>query len=456
MRFSQQNSRGKLLLNHLFFKRITNKISALLTILFLSGFHHGFAYINDQDTIRVNGIKESIVKPQPAVSFHAPSIYLDCRRCDYDFIRTELNFVNYVRDPELADIHIFVTDEQTGGGGYEFQFSFIGRRQFKGTSYSLKHYLHRDATLAERRNALQRFLKMGVASFMLQTPLGTNFMIEYLPDDEAKLKPVEDPWNYWVFQGYLGSVRFHLESNQSNFDSRWGFYSDRVTEKWKFRIRPYFNYGRVRIQTSEADKPVIREQRRHGLDTYAIKSVSEHWSAGLFFTYFTNNGSNIRHRIFTSPGIEYSILPYSLATRQAITFTYQFGWLYYEYFEETIYDRISEKLFNHQFRGVINVQQPWGSIETGLVASQFLHNPDYFRVEFFGQTSLRLFEGFSLSFQIEYDVIRDQLSLPKGKASLEDVLLKRRELATDFSFVSSIAISYTFGSRFANVVNTRF
>jgi hypothetical protein len=85
----------------------------------------------------------------------APYIYLDCRRCDFDLIRTDMTFVNYVRDPELADIHVFVTDEETGGGSREYQFTFIGKRDFEGSEHTLKHVIDRDATLDERRNALK-------------------------------------------------------------------------------------------------------------------------------------------------------------------------------------------------------------------------------------------------------------------------------------------------------------
>jgi hypothetical protein len=414
------------------------------------------AQIGDQDTVPRIGLKDTISRPVSIASVHAPSFYIDCRRCDFDFIRTELNFVNYVRDPELADVHVFVTDEQTGGGGREYQFTFIGRQRFEGTSYTLRHYIHRDATLAERREAIKRFLKSGFASYILQTPLGTNFTIEYHPAEGESLLQAEDPWNYWVFQGYIGSVRLNLESNQSNLASRWGFSADRVTEQWKFRLRPYFNYGRISIQTKERDEPVVSTQRRHGFDSYAIKSLNEHWSTGIYGTYYTNNSRNIRHRTDISPGIEYSLFPYQLATRRAITFTYQLGYQYYDYYEETIYGKTTENLLNHQFRGVVNIQQPWGSIVTGFVGSQYFHELQHYRVEFFGQTSVRLFEGFALSFQIDYNVIRDQLALPKGDASLEDVLLKQRELSTDFSFSTSIAITYTFGSQFANVVNTRF
>ncbi|MCF8363019.1 MAG: hypothetical protein K9G70_10400, partial [Prolixibacteraceae bacterium] len=61
-------------------------------------------------------------------------IFIDCQRGDFNYTRQRINYVNYVRDPEQADIHVFVTDEQIGDGGRMFEFSFIGRNQFSGTS----------------------------------------------------------------------------------------------------------------------------------------------------------------------------------------------------------------------------------------------------------------------------------------------------------------------------------
>jgi hypothetical protein len=418
-------------------------------------YHHVYAnskaghpVIASEDTTR--GI---VTAPQSPVL----KVYLDCRQCDLDFIRTELNFVNYVRDPELADLHVFVTDVNTGGGGREYQFTFIGRGPFTGTSYTLKHYIDRNATQVENREALKQFLKMGFASYLFQTPMGKRFSIEYRGDREnAGVEKVTDPWNHWVFQVYLGQVRLDLESNMSVFNSRWGFFADRVTEQWKLRFRPYFNYGRVKIQTSSEKDPLFSIQRRHGLDSYIIKSLTRHWSAGLFGDYLTNNGRNIRHQVIFSPGIEFSIFPYEEATRKSITFTYLLGSGYHDYFEETIFGKKEEILFTQNLRGLVNIQQPWGNIETGFTGSYYLHDHTRRRIEFYGRTSVRVFEGLSLSFQAEYQVVRDQIALPKGSASIEDVLLKQRELATDFSFTGSVAVSYTFGSRFANVVNTRF
>lgn len=397
-------------------------------------------------------IQEIITSP-----LQAPFVYIDCEDCDYDYIRTEITFVNYVRDPEQADIHIFVTDERTAGGGREYQFSFIGRRAFSGTEYTLNHHIDHNATEEEERRQLTEFLKLGMAGFALQTPMATKFKIEYQDNGKKEnIQEIKDPWDFWIFEAYLGRVEWEMESKQSEFDSRWGIYADRVTEQWKIRIRPYFNYERVKIETAERVEPVFSEQHRHGLDSYAIKSISDHWSAGLFVNYLTYSARNIRHRLRASPGIEYSIFPYELATRRSITFSYIIGYGYYDYYKETIYGKTKENLFGHQIEGVVNILQPWGNIEMGLEGTQYLHDLKHRRFELYGQTSVRLFEGFSLSFQAEYDVIRDQLSLPKGEATLEEILLRQRELATDFDFSTSIAITYTFGSKFSNIVNTRF
>ncbi len=386
-----------------------------------------------------------------------PDVYLDCRRCDYNFIRTDLTFVNYVRDPEQADIHVFVTDEGTAGGGRVFQFTFLGREEFRAIEYTIEHYIAPNTTFAEQREAIKRFLTMGFASFMLQTPLGKNFTITYTDTAMATGNgDPEDPWDHWIFSSYIGGINLEMESNQRSFNSRWGLFADRITEDWKFRIRPYFNYNTGFIRPSENTEAVQSRQHRHGLDSYAIMSLNEHWSTGLFGTYLTTSSRNIRHEYTISPGIEYSLFPYREATRKSITLTYQVGYGYYDYYDETVFGKTEENLFNHLLKAEVNVQQPWGSIESGLVGSNYLHDFSRRRIEFYLQTSARLFEGFALAFQADYTVIRDQLSLPRGEASLEEILLEQRELATDFSLSATIAITYTFGSKYTNIVNTRF
>jgi hypothetical protein len=68
---------------------------------------------------------------------------------------------------------------------------------------------------------------------------------------------------------------------------------------------------------------------------------------------------------------------------------------------------------------------------------------------------LRIVKGLSLRFSSGFELIHDQLYLAKGDASLEELLLQQRQLATTYEFSSSVGLSYTFGSIYNNVVNTR-
>jgi hypothetical protein len=427
------------------FRRIGYCVSVLL--LFFNNFSYAGNNMLNTEYAQVQNIEKEL-----------PSVYLDCRRCDFDYVRQELDFVNYVRDPEQADIHVFVTDQSTGDGGRMYEFSFIGRNNFSGTSFLREHTTKRDATSDEVRKELTSVLQQGFASYMLQTNEGSDFLISY--DQPSGLinngKAVHDPWNNWVFEAYIGSIRLNKQSNRSDFHSRWGIFADRVTDDWKFRLRPYFNYDQRKIRVSDDEEPVVSTVFRSGFDSHAIMSLGDHWSTGVFGSYQTNNSRNIKHEIELMPGIEYSLLPYEEAIRKSFTLRYQVGYSYVDYFNETVFDKTQESLFMHRLRGNVDISQPWGNIRTGFLGSHYFHDTSRRRVEVYGRISVRVLEGLSLSFQADYSVVHDQLSLPKGEATIEEVLMQQRELATNYNFSTMIAITYLFGSKYANIVNTRF
>lgn len=53
-------------------------------------------------------------------------------------------------------------------------------------------------------------------------------------------------------------------------------------------------------------------------------------------------------------------------------------------------------------------------------------------------------------------LIHDQLNLVKQDLTTDEILLQRKELATQYQFFTSFGFSYTFGSIYNNVVNPRF
>ncbi|MFO7846910.1 MAG: hypothetical protein R6V27_10135 [Balneolaceae bacterium] len=387
-----------------------------------------------------------------------PRVFIDCDRCDYNHIRREIPFVDYVREPAQADIHLFITDQQTGDGGRRFDFSFIGRREFNNMNFEFEQTVGRNASESEIREEINSVIRMGLFPYILRSSGTAGFSLSYEGDDMAvsTRETPKDPWRYWVFEIYAGSLRLEMESSRTEFDSRWGFYANKVTEDWKIRFRPYFNYSFDEIERSSDEDPIVSRRHRHGIDSYVIRSINDHWSAGLFADYLTRNDQNIKNRIRINPGIEYSLLPYDIATRKAITFSYRLGYSYLDYYDETIFNQFEEHLINHEISATIGIEQPWGTISSGLVGSQYFHDFEKRRAEFFGRISVRLFEGFSLSAGTSFEMVQDQLSLRIGSTSLEDVLLRQQELSTDFELSGFIAISYTFGSDFANIVNTRF
>lgn len=394
----------------------------------------------------------------PAAPYsRAPLVYIDCDRCDFNYIRREITFVNYVRDPQRADVHVFITDQETGGGGRRYELSFIGRNAYGDINHTLTHTVDRDATWDETRASLNQMIKLGLVPYALRTPVASQLSIDYEGSggESAPQQVVRDPWDHWVFEIYAGRVSMELEASQQEFDSRWGFFADRVTEDWKIHLRPYFNFSYDAIER-DGEEDVTSRRHRHGFNSFAIKSLSDHWSAGLFGNYLTRNDRNINHRFQVNPGIEYSIFPYEEAARKSITVRYRLGFTQADYYEQTIFGRTEEALVNQRLEAAMSFRQPWGDIYTGLSGSHYFHDLSYRRAEFFGRVSVRIAEGLALSLRTDFEMIQDQLSLRAGETTLEDVLLQQRELATDFSLSGSVAISYTFGSELANIVNTRF
>ena len=102
------------------------------------------------------------------------------------------------------------------------------------------------------------------------------------------------------------------------------------------------------------------------------------------------------------------------------------------------------------------VIQPWGDVDVGIDASQYLHDLSRYSAQFSGAVDVRITQGLSIEIGGSFEFIRDQLNLRKGDADLEEVLLRRTQLETDYQAGLSFGFRYRFGSIFNNVVNTRF
>ncbi len=159
--------------------------------------------------------------------------------------------------------------------------------------------------------------------------------------------------------------------------------------------------------------------------------------------------------VSVSPALEYSIYPYVEAIRREITVVYRFNIERNDYIDETIYGQTEETLYRQSLALRSRFRQPWGNLFASLEASNYMHDFSKNRVELDGFIDVRLFQGFSLRVSTEIELIRDLITLPAGESSLEDILLRQRQIATDFTMEFGVGISYTFGSAFNSIVNPR-
>jgi hypothetical protein len=381
----------------------------------------------------------------------APKVFIDCRRCDRDYIRTEITFVNYVRDRQDADVHVLITTQRTGSGGQEYTMEFIGQRDYSSIRHTLKYVSNRTDVRDEVREGYVEVLKKGFFPFVMHSPIADHISILF--KEELEPTAVEDKWNFWIFNvGLRGSVSG--EESRSERSIRGNISANRVTPAMKLRMSVS---GEFEEDTFDINgDTIVSTSSEKEIDGMYVKSLGDHWSAGGWTELESSTYGNYDLKFNLAPAIEYNFFPYYESTRRRLRVLYRLNYYYNEYIEETVYEKTSESLWGQSLDVTLEVKQPWGNATISVDGSHYFHDASKNRVSLWGHMSIRLVRGLNLDIFGSYSRIHDQLNLPKGDASLDEILLRRRELATDYDYRISIGLSYTFGSVYSNVVNPRF
>ncbi len=385
-------------------------------------------------------------------------VFLDCRTtyCDFDYVRTELAFVNYVRDPVDAQIFVLVTTEPTGGGGTQFTVNLIGRQDLTGRNDTLYYVSQRTDTYDEVRRGLTQTLKLGLVRYAARSALAERIQITYeappgQPDGNRQRR---DPWDYWVFNTGM-SGNFSGEHSRSTTSLYGSASANRTTEKWKLSFGLSANYSHT-VQTISGDTTVSTDTHSESFGSLAVRSLGSHWAAGLRTSVSASTYYNQNIDVRVLPAVEYNVFPYAEATRHTLTIQYALGVDAVRYREETIYNKTSQVLPLHTLRALFNSSQPWGGANASVSGSQYLTDPSKLSVGISGNLDFRVFRGLSLGVHASVSFIHDQLYLPLAGATTEEVLLNLRQLATSYSYYTAVGFSYSFGSIYNNVVNPRF
>ena len=385
-------------------------------------------------------------------------VFLDCDfHCDFDFVRTEIDFVDWVRDRADAQVHVIGTAQSTGSGGRAYELTFIGLQEHRASTDTLTFSTPPSTTGDEVRRLLTHRLKLGLVPFLSGSALASRLEVTVAADTDTTTAAAgtdEDPWNSWIFNVSANGFG-NGESSFSGMNVFGSVSANRVTPIWKIRLSANNRYNENQFTLTDSTE-IVSIQRSYGANSLVVRSLGPNLSAGLQASAssatFGNNDLTLRF----APAVEYNLFPYAEATRRQLVALYTLGVSRVQYEELTIYDKLDETLLRHTLTVALGLRQQWGSVNVSAEGAQYLHDLERRRAIISGSTDVRLVKGLSFNLGGNFEWISDQLSLPKAEASDDEVLLRQRQLATDFSYFLHFGIRYSFGSRDNNVVNPRF
>lgn len=384
-------------------------------------------------------------------------LFLDCQfGCPDDYVRAEIPWVDYVRSREDADVHLLITEQDVASGDL-VTLRFIGLGAFQGQDQELRFSARNtDSEDAQRRQFVE-VLKLGLVRYVANTPMAEHLRLTYAPpDDPARTSaiPVDDPWNNWVFQ-VGGNGAFEGESQSSSSEFRGFVSAERITDAWKIDLYASGTSERNRFTLSDSTE-ITRTAREAFTNLLVGRSLGDQTSIGLQASLQNSSRNNLDLVLRTSAVIEFSLYPYRESTRRLITLMYGVGLYAANYDEETVFSRLSETRPRHFAVLSLDLVQPWGQAEFELEAQSYLDGFSRNRLGVSGELELRVTRGLSFDVEARYSRVRDQLSLARGDASDDEILLELRQLQTDYTLDLRFGLSYTFGSIFSSVVNPRF
>ena len=379
----------------------------------------------------------------------APKVFLRSS-LDPAYFQKEIAFVNYVPAETDAQVVAEITSRKTEGGE-EFTVTLTGQMEFKGINDVLKHTAPPTAAPDAAKGEVSRLLKLGLMRYVSKTPIAARINLSFM--DQVKPTSVADPWNFWVFS--LSANAFLDGEESYEMDEIFGSVSARrITPEWKLGFSAsgssYTNTYSVGDYNYESTSKSL------SFSGLAVKSVSDHWSVGASLGVGSSTYSNLKLKISPALAVEYDIFPYSESTKRQLRILYSLGVDSVRYRELTIYDKTKETHMKESLDITLELKQPWGTISTSLEGSHYFYDLKKNHISLNGELSIRIWKGLNFNFYGSGSRIHDQIYLAKGEATLEEVLLQRRQLETTYTFYASVGLSFSFGSIYSNVVNPRF
>ena len=406
-------------------------------------------------TVPVLGRQAGTPAPSPTSTGTADKlrVFLDCPMCDDEYLRQNVGFVDYVRDRAVADVHVLVTTQSTGGGGLRWVVQFIGLGRFQSQSLSLAFDTSSTATSDDRRLAFARVFKLGLAGPAATTSVGPQLGVTWTAPENPHAATA-DRWNNWVFNVNLNGFT-NGERSSSSRSMYLSLSANRTTERWKANASTYGNLSNNAFRI-DGQPEISTRTHSWGVDGLVVRSLGARWSAGAVGSTSHSSYSNVDRAISVAPVIEFDVFPYAESSRRSLTVGYAVGAVLYKYAEVTIFDKVRERVPRHEVSANLSLTQPWGSLSLTSNFSQHLTHLGSVPRGRQRRSRRAAVQGILLQ---RLPAVRphqgSDISLRKSAVSEADILLHVQQLATGDSYYANFGITYRFGSIFNNTVNTR-
>jgi hypothetical protein len=333
---------------------------------------------------------------------------------------------------------------------------FVGSGRFAGVTQELRAATPPGEPEDVRRRDILRLVLVGLLGFSARDGLPDDLRVSVAGARDAPPAVMRDPWNFWVFRiGGEGSLEAEESSREETLEFE--LTADRVTDRWRISFGAGLETQTEKFNLDEADEEpftVVRRERQ--AEWFLARALGRHWSFGIDGEAESSTFDNVKFRTETMPAVEFNLFPYEQYASRQLRIEYGIGLQHARYNEVTLFGRLSETRPRHELSVTLDRRETWGTLQSSVEWSQYLHDLARNRLEFFGDVNVRLVRGLSVQIAGQASRIRDQLSLPRRGATPEEVLLRVRELQSGHEISLSVGVTYSFGSIFNNIVNPRF
>lgn len=396
---------------------------------------------------------EAIDAAAAPTSSAALQVYLTCTSCDRAYLETRVNFVQFVRSPESADVAIVLTTNQSTSGGSVSTLTLLGQARCLGIADTLVVAVASQATESAARNALAIALSAALARYCARCG-SSEHIPEVAPASPLAGTVEPDRWNHWVITGTVnGSASGQSSTSQGTLSA--SLAASRVTDASRLGMSLSTSHAFARYDVG-GDAQVRNYSRARGVDLVAAMAASEHLSVGLQVASSASTYGNIADEFSGNIGIEFNFFPFSEATERQLRVAYRVGGRAIDYVQPTVLNVESERVGQHKCSVTFDRVSLWGTARVSLDAASYFDRFSSNHVQGFLSLAIRLNRFVLANVTASGSRIHDQREVPRASPVPEDVLLQRRLLETQYDYSVSLGVTVTAGSIYSTVANLRF